>query len=109
MRLFIDLYLDEDVSVLLSELLKSRGFGSTTTRDAAMLGRSDNEQLENAATRESTLFTHNRVHFEELHAEYLQMGKEHYGIIIARRDDEHSVLQRLLRILNHVSADEMKN
>lgn len=43
MSLFIELYLDEDVSVLLSELLRGRGFIAVTTRDAEMLGKSDRE------------------------------------------------------------------
>ncbi|MCK4330332.1 DUF5615 family PIN-like protein [candidate division WOR-3 bacterium] len=109
MRLFIELYLDEDVSVLLSELLKSRGFKATTTRDAGMLGKTDSEQVAYAASEERTLLTHNRVDFEKLHNEYLKAGKEHYGIIIAGRRDEYSMLKRILRILNRITADEMKN
>ena len=30
-QLFIDLYLDEDVDVLLADLLRVRGFGAVTT------------------------------------------------------------------------------
>ncbi len=33
-RLFIELYLDEDVHVLVAELIKARGFQAITTRDA---------------------------------------------------------------------------
>lgn len=109
MRLFIELYLDEDVSVLLAELLTGRGFKARTTRDAGMLGRPDSEQLAYAASRKSALFTHNRTDFEKLHNEYLRAGKEHCGIIIARRKDEYSILKRLLGILNRVTADEVKN
>jgi len=38
-RLFIELYLDEDVSVLLADLLKARGFNVETARDANLLSK----------------------------------------------------------------------
>ena len=36
-RFFIELYLDEDVDVLVADLLRARGFVATTTRDAGKL------------------------------------------------------------------------
>ena len=109
MKLFIELYLDEDVSVLLAKLLRARGFEVITTQDAKRLGASDKEQLEYAVRKEKVLLTHNRIHFEKLHKEYLRENKEHYGIIIATRQNEYITLKRLLKILDNISADEMKN
>ena len=43
--LFIRLYLDEDVSVLVAQLLHPHGFEVLTTRDAHNLGNSDTAQL----------------------------------------------------------------
>ncbi len=45
MKLFAELYLDEDVSVLLATLLRARGFAVTTAHAEGMLHRSDAEQL----------------------------------------------------------------
>lgn len=109
MKLFIELYLDEDISVLLAKLLKARGFEVITTQDAKRLGASDKGQLEYAIRKEKVLLTHNRLHFEKLHKEYLRENKNHYGIIIATRQNEYITLKRLLKILDNVSADEMKN
>lgn len=109
MKLFIELYLDEDVSVLLAKLLRARGFEVITTQDAKRLGVSDKEQLEYAIRKEKVLLTHNRLHFEKLHKEYLRENKEHYGIIITTRHNEYITLKRLLKILDNVSADEIKN
>jgi hypothetical protein len=36
-NLFIRLYLDEDVNVLIAELLRARGFDAITARDAGQL------------------------------------------------------------------------
>jgi hypothetical protein len=45
-QLFIDLYLDEDVDVLISALVRNRGFGAMTTQEAGRLGSTDVQQLE---------------------------------------------------------------
>lgn len=86
-RLFAAVYLDEDVSVVLADILRARGFRSATTRDALRLGATDEEQLEHASKQQMVLLTHNRVHFETLHKRYLAAGREHWGIIIALRSD----------------------
>jgi len=43
--IFIPVYLDEDVDVLVANLLESRGFQATTAQQAGQLGRTDAEQL----------------------------------------------------------------
>ncbi|MBE9212367.1 DUF5615 family PIN-like protein [Plectonema cf. radiosum LEGE 06105] len=54
-KIFISIYLDEDVNVLLADLLKARGFEAITTRQAAQLSKADEEQLAYAVTQELTL------------------------------------------------------
>lgn len=44
-NIFIRIYLDEDVNVLLADLLKARGFEAITTREAGQLSKTDEEQL----------------------------------------------------------------
>ena len=65
-RLFIELYLDEDVSVLVASLLRARGFVAVTTLEAGRLGQSDAGQLEYAVEQRKVLLTHNRADFEAL-------------------------------------------
>ncbi len=67
MKLFASLYLDEDVSILIADILRARGFDVITVRDENMLGRNDTEQLQKAISLQRCLFTHNRIHYEELH------------------------------------------
>ncbi len=106
-RLFIHLYLDEDVSQLLGKLIRARGFELQTTQEAGNLSCDDAEQLAFAAAGDMALLTHNRADFETLAREYVTAGRSHAGIIIAVRRTPHDILQRLLKILNHVTADEM--
>lgn len=108
-RLFLELYADEDVDVLVATLLRSRGFSVATTREAGQNGRSDAEQLAYAVDQQRTLLTHNRVDFEELARQYWDQGHKHYGIIIAVRRPAHAIAQRLLVLLDHVTADEMED
>ena len=99
--LFIRLYLDEDVNVLVADLLKARGFDVITARDA--------EQLAYAVSQARTLVTHNRTDFEELVQAYFASGQTHHGVISAVRRSPQEIAQRLLVILNHVTADEMQS
>jgi uncharacterized protein with PIN domain len=64
--LFIRLYLDEDVDVLVAEMVRAHGFDALTTREAGRLGESDEAQLTFATAEGRVFLTHNRVHFERL-------------------------------------------
>ncbi len=106
--LFIRLYLDEDVNVLLSDLLRGRGFFVTTTQEAGQIGKTDEDQLAFATTRGRAILTHNRD-FEVLARNYFEAGRTHAGIIIAVRRHPMELLRRVLTLLNHVTADEIEN
>lgn len=106
-RLFIELYLDEDVNVLVADLLRGRGFVAITTREAGLLQSSDADQLAHAVRARKTILTHNRADFEALARDYAEAGKKHYGMILATRHPPYELVRRLMRILNHVTADEM--
>ena len=108
-RLFIELYLDEDVDVLIAQLLRARGFVVVTTQEAGQLRNSDAEQLAYAVSQHKTLLTHNRVGFEALAQTYVAAGQPHDGIILAVRRPPREIVRRLLRILNAVTAEEMQN
>ena len=107
--LFIDLYLDEDVDVLVADLVRARGFTVVTTQEAGNIGAGDRQQLAAAVSLQHAIVTHNRTDFELLAEEYFVSGQAHCGIIIAVRRSPYEIVRRLLLILNHVAADEMRN
>jgi predicted nuclease of predicted toxin-antitoxin system len=107
--LFICLYLDEDVNVLIANLLRAKGFDAITARDAGRLQATDAEQLAYAVSQARTLITHNRTDFEALVQTYFASGQRHYGVIFAVRRPPQEIAQRLLVILNQVTADDMEN
>ena len=107
--IFIKLYLDEDVDILIAELIRSQGFQAATTDELGRKGKSDSQQLEYAVSKQSVIVTHNRLDFEELAQRYFVESRTHYGIIISVQRLPHQIAEQLLKILNDFTADEMKN
>ncbi|HVF60708.1 MAG TPA: DUF5615 family PIN-like protein [Thermoanaerobaculia bacterium] len=107
--LFVELYLDEDVDVLVAEMVRAYGFVATTTREAGHLGASDADQLAHAASAGKVFVTHNRVDVERLAVDYFSSGREHSGIVFAVRRSPQEIVRRLLLLLNQTTADEMRN
>ena len=108
-QLFIALYLDEDVDVVLSHLVRARGFSVTTTQEAGNLGNTDADQLAFAAGQGKTILTHNRVDFEALARRYIENKNAHSGIIIASRRHPKELARGVLVLLNSLTADEIEN
>ncbi len=79
-RRFFELYLDEDVDVVLADLLRSRGFSVTTTQQADNQGKTDSEQLAYCASHQKTLLPHNRADFELLAREYFEPDAPMQGL-----------------------------
>lgn len=107
--LFIELYLDENVNVVVADLVRSHGFVATTARGAGQLGRSDAEQLAYAVSQGKALLTHNRDDFAVLAQTYFAAGWTHYGIVLAVQRPPREIVRRLLAILNRVTADELRD
>ncbi|MGD0388451.1 MAG: DUF5615 family PIN-like protein [Tepidisphaeraceae bacterium] len=108
-RLFISLFLDEDVSVVVAKLLRSRGYSALSTQEAGQIGRSDADQLAFAAERQMAILTHNRDDFAALAGQYRSVAKNHCGIIIAVRRPPHEIARRLFALLDRMTAEEMDN
>jgi hypothetical protein len=69
----------------------------------------DDAQLSYAVTHDKAFVTHNRKDFEDQAQAYFAAGQHHPGIIIAVRRSPYAIAQRLLAILNQVTADEMRD
>lgn len=109
MTIFAQIYVDEDVDILVATLLLARGFDATTAREQAMLGKPDSEQLAFAASFERCILTHNRLDFEKLNTTYLTNNQTHAGIIIAKRRNVYEIAERVAILLDTLTADEIAN
>lgn len=77
------LYLDESVSVVVSNLLQQHGVDCRTARDAGHLGATDEHQLTVATQEGRILFTHDTRDFLQLATDWHSAGKIHAGILLA--------------------------
>jgi predicted nuclease of predicted toxin-antitoxin system len=108
-KLFIEIYLDENVHVLIAKIVQSHGFRAITTQEVGRKGASDSEQLEYASKQGYAILTHDRIDFEELATDYFEMGKNHCGIVILADNSPQEIAHRMIATLNDLTADEMLN
>lgn len=108
-RLFIALYTDADVGLALAKQLCDCGYDALSALEIGNYELSDREQLDFAISGRRAILTFNHRHFEPLYEEYWNTGKKHYGIIVSEQISLGEMLRRTLKLLDRVSADEMKN
>jgi hypothetical protein len=111
-RLFVALYTDEDVTADLAPALRWRGYTAQSTAEAGHAEMSDEAQLTYATEQGMAIFTYNVQDFIPLARAWYTIGREHAGIILSEQFSQHQfgeLLRRMLRLLDHLSADEMYN
>lgn len=102
------LYLNEHLSPRLATQLRGYGFDVTSSHGAHMLSSDDEEQFALAVSEQRAIVTFNFSDFVELHGRYISAGKQHWGIILSTEERTGILLHRLLRLLNSLTADELK-
>lgn len=111
--MLIKFYLNEDIAPDLAKLLRERGFDAISTYEAGMRGKSDEEQMEFAQQQERAILSCNFHDYLRLAREWFLAGKEHYGVIVSYRQyagkELGKLLQVVLKLLNDVTAEEMRN
>jgi hypothetical protein len=104
------LHLDEDVDARLAKALQQRGYNVETTVATGLLEASDEEQLIYAVSQQRAFVTHNIKHFPGLHATWMEVKREHWGIIILIGHSAVGLwLRRMEKLLSCFSAEELKN
>lgn len=103
------LHLNEHLSPRLAEQLRRYGFDVTSTLELGMVEADDDEQLAYVASNQRAIVTFNHKDFAILHSRYLAEGKAHWGIVLSTEEAVDILRRRLLRLLNTLSAEELKN
>lgn len=105
----ISVYMDEDVTKVVAEALKRRGFNASTTAQHGNFELDDEEQLKFATSLGAVLLTHNVKDFPRIHYQFLEQGLSHKGIIVAKQVSVGEIVQRFLRLAAKLSAADMEN
>ena len=108
--LYVRLYLDRHVMGRLAVDLRGKGLDVLTTEEAGKDTAPDEEQLDFATTEHRAILTFNIRDFAPLHEQWRVAGRTHAGIIVSQQLGSRQyglLLQRILRLLNHVTAEEL--
>jgi len=108
-RLFLALYIDADITYKLARALRERGFDAISAYEAGNADISDEEHLEFAAANQRAILTCNAKDFAPLFDKWWEAGRDHYGIIVSEQLEFGEMLRRVLKLLDSLTADEMRN
>ena len=99
------LYLDEDISPKVAEILRKKGMDVVSAHETGMLETSDNEQLAFAATEGRVMVTRNRDDFITLSVQFFEDLKPHNGLIIVPHSIPGSDFSKLATLLMKYSKE----
>ena len=102
------LYLDEDLSPRIAELLRRHGIDTASAHDLGNVHLNDRAQLEYATREGRAIVTANIVDFIHLAHEAVATNTHHGGIILVpssfRRDEFQAIANAILRALQPYRA-----
>ena len=107
--LFIRLYLDADVDVKLAAYLRHLGYECTSSREVGRAALDDEGQFRYAADIGCVLVTHNIQHFVPIFERWWRSGQSHPGLVVSEQVPLGEMQRRLVRLLDTVTADEMRD
>ena len=99
------LYLDEDISYKVAEILRKWGIDAVSAHETGMLGGSDEEQLSFSASEGRAMVTRNRDDFITLTVQFFEALKPHKGLIIVPHTIPGSEFSKLAALLGKFSKD----
>ena len=100
---------DEDVYGATSAALRKAGYDAVSTPEAGRLGETDESQLQWASSQGRVLVTFNVAHFANLHAQWIQQGRHHAGIVVSGQRPIGDLLRRLLHMAGDLDADATRD
>ena len=99
------MYLDEDISSKVAEILRKKGMDAVSAHETGMLETSDDEQLAFAASEGRAMVTRNRDDYITLSVQFFEDLKPHKGLIIVPHTIPGSEFSKLATLLIKFSKE----
>jgi len=111
-RLFAAIYVDADLTPRIVPALRQRGYECASAINDGLREADDESVLARAAELGMVLLTNNDRDFSPMARRWAEVERDHAGILISeqfRNRELGEFLRRLIRFLDSVAADEMRN
>jgi predicted nuclease of predicted toxin-antitoxin system len=104
----VKLYLDEDLSPKIAEILRRGRIDALSTHDTGMCEASDQRQLDFAATQKRCLVTRNRDDFIRLTVQFFNEQRPHCGVLIVPYTLPGDQFSRIASLIKKFSSSHPK-
>lgn len=108
----IKYYLDEDLSPVISAMLRKDRVDAASAHEVGMIQASDLEQLEYAASHKRCMVTRNRNDFIRLTVQFFNEHRPHYGVLIvpySYRGDNFRIVAKALKAYAKAHKDGLSS
>jgi len=103
------LLLDEQIWKYLAKLLREQGFDVIHVNEVDLDATPDEKIMEYAAEKHRTVVTFNVRDYVQLAIQYVEDGKEHYGVVVSKELSHGELKRRVTKLLEGVTAEELMN
>ena len=111
-KMKVKLFSDEDFYIgKFAPDLRGMGYDVVDVLDERLIGNPDDKLMEFAVSDKRAFLTFNRRHFVRIHKQYMDMGKEHWGIIYSRRGrlSYDEIKARVRKLVESCTAECLRN
>jgi len=112
MKMMVKLFSDEDCYIgRFAPDMRRLGYDVVDVLDEGLIGKPYDTLLECAINNKRAFLTFNRRHFVRIHKRYMDVDKEHWGIIYSRRGrlSYDEVKERVIKLIESCTAENLRN
>ncbi|MEO8356549.1 MAG: DUF5615 family PIN-like protein [Chloroflexota bacterium] len=103
------LLLDEQIWKYLAKLLREQGFDVIHVNEVDLNATPDEEIMAYAADKHRAVVTFNVKDYVPFAIQYVEDGKEHYGVVVSKELSHGELRRRVTKLLESVTAEELMN